>query len=74
MAFSSLYVGISVVVSAEILLRSPQRLFMFGIKKYGFRVEVSKKEIILFEKIFAVRYRPMFCEQVTALHDDLSVE
>ena len=36
-------VRISVAVLAEILLRSPRKLFIFTIKKNIFRIKVSKK-------------------------------
>ena len=36
-------VGGSVAVLAEILLRSPRKLFIFIIKKYNYRIKVSKK-------------------------------
>ena len=36
----------SVAVLAEILLRSPWKIFIFIIKKYVYRIKVSKKLII----------------------------
>ena len=40
----------SVAVLAEILLRSPQKIFIFIIKKYVYRIKVSKNKIIRFWK------------------------
>ena len=40
----------SVAVLAEISLRSPRKLFIFIIKKYIYRIEVSKNQFILFWK------------------------
>ena len=43
---------ISDAVSAEILLRSPRKIFISIIKKYVYRIKVSKNQIIQFWKNF----------------------
>ena len=49
----------SVAVSAEISLRSPRKLFIFIIKRYIYRIEVSKNKLINFEKDFT-EMQPMY--------------
>ena len=40
----------SVAVLAEISIRSPRKLFIFNIKKYIFRIKVSRKKTLILKK------------------------